>query len=312
MAAGFVGGLDQPRAHFLKSQVEAQQGLDDGVGKFANEPVGAEKKQVTGLSFKFEDVGSYYALRSQRARNHILERRADRFFPAHLAHANLFFHKGVIERDLFQMRVAQAIPAAVAHIHHPRAAVFHQQRHECSAHAVKFLIALRARKNGLISGGDSLRRLDRWGTGPGTLGEPLHHLRNGQAAGNLACCSAAHPIAHHIHSMLDGKSKCIFVGRALAAAVGERRGSVMDDSRSQERNPRRSVYLKTAGSAGGDQGTLSTGVIGVERQRGAVAWLQWCVKATERARLYVFFMEGRSQCVPAKALAGRRSESRPR
>jgi hypothetical protein len=54
------------------------------------------------------------------------------------------------------------------------------------------------------------------------LGQRPHYLRDRQAAGYFACGSAAHPVADHKNPMLDGKSKGIFVGRAFAAAIGER------------------------------------------------------------------------------------------
>ena len=58
MAAGLVGCVDQPRAQLVEGNIDAQDGLDERIGEFASQAVGAEQEQVAGFGFQLKDVGS--------------------------------------------------------------------------------------------------------------------------------------------------------------------------------------------------------------------------------------------------------------
>ena len=73
--------------------------------------------------------------------------------------------------------------------------------------------------------------------GPWRGAEQAQHLVHRQGAGDLPGRGAAHAVTDHIDAVLDGETECIFVGRALAAAVGNRRSRVVDDSRGQKQTP---------------------------------------------------------------------------
>ena len=84
--------------------------------------------------------------------------------------------------------------------------------------------------------------------------EQTKHLVHGQRTGYLPRRCAAHPVTDDKDAILNGISECIFVGRTLAAAVGNRRSHIVNDRRGQERNSRCPVYtggdaLKTLNNA---------------------------------------------------------------
>ena len=147
----------------------------------------------------------------------------------------------MIESDLLDMGVglgvADSVAAAVADVDHPCVPLFHQQRDESSPHAIEIRVALRAGKDSLIRGGDGLLGFGREGICLRAVGERPHHLADGEATGHFASGGAAHSVADDVHSVLHGIAERILVGRALATAVGKRRGRVVGDSRSQEKTP---------------------------------------------------------------------------
>ena len=120
---------------FGQGEAGGQQGLDLRVREFAREPIGAKQKQVTGLGFKLEDIGSDAALCAECSCNHISERRAESFGRRHAAHADLLIDQRMILGDLLQMSGPHAIAATISDVENPNAALLHHQGHQSSAHA---------------------------------------------------------------------------------------------------------------------------------------------------------------------------------
>jgi hypothetical protein len=76
---------------------------------------------------------------------------------------------------------------------------------------------------------------------PGTIHIQPQHFIDSQTAGNLSGCSAAHAVANHVNTGLNGKPEGVLIRRTLTSAVGDRRSRISHNSRGQM-NLRRQVY----------------------------------------------------------------------
>ena len=219
-------------------------------GQLVRQAVGTEQKQVAGLGFQFKNIGSNTALSAQSPGDDVSERRAQGICGGHAAHPDPFLNQRMVPRDLLQAAVAQPVTAAVADVEHPDAALLRHQAHQGGAHAVELHIALGAGEDGLVGGADGL--FGRLGQRHSPVRTPAlraaakqaQHLIHRDGAGNFTSRGSAHAVADDVDSILDGEPECVFVGRALAAAVGSRRSRVADYSRGQEGLLHRPVYTR--------------------------------------------------------------------
>jgi len=213
----------------------------DSISESASSRVSPSEERV---GFEFEDIRRNRTLRAQCASNDVSERRANRLCGSHAALANLFVDQGVVQSELLQMAIAQPVAAAVANIEHPCAAPLGHQRHHGGAHAAQPEVAPGAGEDGFIGRIDSsLGPLQqRFGLIPDLAAEQAQYLVYRQRTGNLSRSRAAHAVADEIDPVLDRVTECVFIGGALATAVGSRRSRKVDDSRSQGSLSSASVY----------------------------------------------------------------------
>ena len=240
LLAAFTRRVHKPS----RALIEGEQGLDERVGQFAREAVGAEQEKVPCLGLEFKDVGRHAALRAEGARDHVAEGRAPRFGRGHAAHAHLLLDQRVVVRELLEPVFAQAVAAAVSDVDDPDAALFHHQADQGGAHPTQFRISERPAEDGAVALADGplskFRHCGRIASGRAL--ELRHHLVHGQRTGNLPSRRAAHAVAHQVHPVLDGKPEGVFVGWSFAAAVGDRRSREVNNSRGQVKLPQSPVY----------------------------------------------------------------------
>jgi len=268
VAAGFVGCLDQACAELFERRGccggSGEEALDLFVRELAGEAVGAEEEEVAGFDFGFDEVGGDVSLGADGAGDDVAQGGAGGFGAGHAAEADLFFDEGVVLGAELDAAVAQAVAAAVADVEDPYAVLgfrlIRRQRGEQAdqggAHAAEAEVALGAGVDGFVGGDDGF--FGDGGEGQrvvavavaienvfvfyGMVGVLFGNSFRDQAedfvdrerAGDFAGCGAAHAVTDDIDSMLDGVAKGIFIGGALAAAIGKGGGGIAHDSGSHE------------------------------------------------------------------------------
>ncbi len=255
MATGFVGLLNEGGAGFVEGfgagAGAAEDGLDLVVGELAGEAVGAEEVEVAGLDGGFDEVCGDAGLRTEGAGDDVAKGAACGFGAGHTAESDLLFDEGVVLSAEFELAAAEAVTAAVADVDDPEAGVvidIGKDADEGGAHAAEAGVALSAGVDGIVRGLDGLfgdgGECGGWVAWDAqgeafcdALGDQAENLIDGERAGDFTGSGTAHAVAYDVDAMFDGVSESIFIGRTLAATIGNSGGGMAQNGGGQRSLP---------------------------------------------------------------------------